>query len=173
MPMTIDKSPGCATNIFALSTKIILVNGDIRKATEQLDTRIYFDQEGVLSQKFALTAVPAAVHTQLMASACRSIPTRWSRRHDLPHYADPAAVCSSQQPRSRFCSRMRRPFCQPHHRHLLGMSVFRSPLEASRSPPDQHPIPATPRCPSKSARWGFFTVLALPSVTGSQWPLRM
>lgn len=42
--------------------KIILVNGDIRKATEQLDTRIYFDQEGVLSQKFALTAVPAAVH---------------------------------------------------------------------------------------------------------------
>lgn len=42
--------------------KVILVNGDIRKATEQLDTRIYFDQEGVLSQKFALTAVPAAVH---------------------------------------------------------------------------------------------------------------
>ena len=30
--------------------KVILVNGDIRKATEQLDTRIYFDQEGVLSQ---------------------------------------------------------------------------------------------------------------------------
>lgn len=41
--------------------KVILVNGDIRKATQQLDTRIYFDQEGVLSRKFALTAVPATV----------------------------------------------------------------------------------------------------------------
>lgn len=41
--------------------KVILVNGDIRKATNTLDTRIYFDQEGVLSRKFALTAVPAKV----------------------------------------------------------------------------------------------------------------
>lgn len=41
--------------------KVILVNGDIRKITELLDTRIYFDQEGVLSRKFALTAVPAKV----------------------------------------------------------------------------------------------------------------
>lgn len=41
--------------------KVILVNGDIRKSTEQLDTRIYFDQGGVMSQKFALTAVPARV----------------------------------------------------------------------------------------------------------------
>ena len=40
---------------------MILVNGDIRKATNTLDTRIYFDQEGVLSRKFALTAVPAKV----------------------------------------------------------------------------------------------------------------
>ncbi|MFK0666688.1 type-F conjugative transfer system protein TraW [Aeromonas salmonicida] len=41
--------------------KVILVNGDIRKSTNQLNTRIYFDQQGVLSQKFALTAVPAKV----------------------------------------------------------------------------------------------------------------
>ncbi|MGL4355103.1 MULTISPECIES: type-F conjugative transfer system protein TraW [Aeromonas] len=41
--------------------KVVLVNGDIRKATQQLDTRIYFDQEGVLSRKFALIAVPATV----------------------------------------------------------------------------------------------------------------
>ena len=41
--------------------KVILVNGDIRKSTNALDTRIYFDQEGVLSRKFALTAVPAKV----------------------------------------------------------------------------------------------------------------
>lgn len=41
--------------------KVILVNGDIRKSTQQLDTRIYFDQDGVLSRKFALTAVPAKV----------------------------------------------------------------------------------------------------------------
>lgn len=45
--------------------KVILVNGDIRKATQHLDTRIYFDQEGVLSRKFALTAVPAKVSAAL------------------------------------------------------------------------------------------------------------
>lgn len=44
-----------------LSLKVILVNGDIRKATQALGTRIYFDQEGVLSNKFGLTAVPARV----------------------------------------------------------------------------------------------------------------
>ena len=41
--------------------KVILVGGDIREATQALDTRLYFDQEGVLSRKFALTAVPARV----------------------------------------------------------------------------------------------------------------
>ena len=41
--------------------KVILVKGDIREATQALDTRIYFDQEGVLTQKFNLKAVPARV----------------------------------------------------------------------------------------------------------------
>lgn len=41
--------------------KVILVKGNVREATQALDTRLYFDQEGVLSRKFALTAVPARV----------------------------------------------------------------------------------------------------------------
>ncbi|AWK15131.1 type-F conjugative transfer system protein TraW [Candidatus Fukatsuia symbiotica] len=41
--------------------KVILVKGDIRASTLALDTRIYFDQQGLMSRKFALTAVPARV----------------------------------------------------------------------------------------------------------------
>lgn len=44
-----------------VNVKVILVNGDIRHATQALGTRIYFDQDGVLSKKFGLTAVPARV----------------------------------------------------------------------------------------------------------------
>lgn len=44
-----------------VSVKVILVNGDVRQASEALGTRIYFDQDGVLSKKFSLTAVPARV----------------------------------------------------------------------------------------------------------------
>ncbi|GAL51830.1 putative TraW protein [Citrobacter farmeri GTC 1319] len=44
-----------------LTYRVILVNGDIREATKALDTRIYFDQDGTLSKKFALTAIPARV----------------------------------------------------------------------------------------------------------------
>ncbi|MCL6746913.1 type-F conjugative transfer system protein TraW [Kosakonia sp. R1.Fl] len=44
-----------------LTARVILVNGDIREATNALDTRIYFDQDGTLSRKFALTAIPARV----------------------------------------------------------------------------------------------------------------
>lgn len=44
-----------------LMYRIILVNGDIREATKALDARIYFDQGGMLSQKFALTSIPARV----------------------------------------------------------------------------------------------------------------
>lgn len=44
-----------------LSAKVILVNGDIAQATKALGTRIYFDQDGVLTKKFSLTAVPARV----------------------------------------------------------------------------------------------------------------
>jgi conjugal transfer pilus assembly protein TraW len=44
-----------------LSAKVILVNGDIAQATKALGTRIYFDQDGVLTKKFALSAVPARV----------------------------------------------------------------------------------------------------------------
>lgn len=44
-----------------LQYRVILVNGDIRDTTQALDTRIYFDQNGVLSHKFALRAIPARV----------------------------------------------------------------------------------------------------------------
>ena len=44
-----------------LGVKVILVNGDIAQATKALGTRIYFDQDGVLTKKFSLTAVPARV----------------------------------------------------------------------------------------------------------------
>ncbi|MHA3699942.1 type-F conjugative transfer system protein TraW [Yersinia enterocolitica] len=44
-----------------LQYRIILVNGDVRETTQALDARIYFDQDGVLSRKFALTAIPARV----------------------------------------------------------------------------------------------------------------
>ncbi len=44
-----------------LTYRVILVNGDIREATRALDTRIYFDQDGTLSRKFALKAIPARV----------------------------------------------------------------------------------------------------------------
>lgn len=42
--------------------KVILVNGDIKKSTKILNTRIYFDQEGTLTNRFKITAVPAVVH---------------------------------------------------------------------------------------------------------------
>lgn len=41
--------------------RIILVNGDVREATQALGERIFFDQKGTLSARFALTAVPARV----------------------------------------------------------------------------------------------------------------
>ncbi|HEF0975477.1 TPA: type-F conjugative transfer system protein TraW [Escherichia coli] len=44
-----------------LTSRIILVNGDIRQATQALGTRIYFDQEGILSRKFELKSIPARV----------------------------------------------------------------------------------------------------------------
>lgn len=44
-----------------LTYRVILVNGDIREATKALDTRIYFDQDGTLSQKFGLKGIPARV----------------------------------------------------------------------------------------------------------------
>jgi conjugal transfer pilus assembly protein TraW len=41
--------------------KIILVKGNIRDATEALNTRIYFDQQGQVTDRFSLKAVPARV----------------------------------------------------------------------------------------------------------------
>ncbi|HHH1368308.1 TPA: type-F conjugative transfer system protein TraW [Yersinia enterocolitica] len=41
--------------------KVILVNGNIKTATEQLNTRIYFDQGGELTRKFGLTHIPASL----------------------------------------------------------------------------------------------------------------
>ena len=41
--------------------RVILVNGDIREATQALGERIFFDQKGVMSRRFELTGVPARV----------------------------------------------------------------------------------------------------------------
>lgn len=46
-----------ATDIY----RVILVNGDIRAATNALGERIFFDQKGVMSRRFKLTAVPARI----------------------------------------------------------------------------------------------------------------
>jgi conjugal transfer pilus assembly protein TraW len=44
-----------------LMVKIILVKGDIPQTSEQLDSRIYFDQGGALSRRFGLTTVPVRI----------------------------------------------------------------------------------------------------------------
>ncbi|HDS6520179.1 type-F conjugative transfer system protein TraW [Entomohabitans teleogrylli] len=44
-----------------LMSKIILVRGSVPDTSAALDSRIYFDQNGVLSQRFGLTAVPARI----------------------------------------------------------------------------------------------------------------
>lgn len=44
-----------------LISKIILVKGSIPDTSSALDSRIYFDQNGVLSQRFGLTSVPARI----------------------------------------------------------------------------------------------------------------
>lgn len=44
-----------------LMSKIILVRGSVPETSAELDSRIYFDQNGVLSQRFGLTTVPARI----------------------------------------------------------------------------------------------------------------
>lgn len=44
-----------------LMSKIILVRGSVPETSAALDRRIYFDQNGVLSQRFGLTTVPARI----------------------------------------------------------------------------------------------------------------
>lgn len=44
-----------------LTFSIVLVNGNIKTATEALSTRIYFDQGGAMTRKFGINAVPARV----------------------------------------------------------------------------------------------------------------
>ncbi|MGX6477227.1 type-F conjugative transfer system protein TraW [Klebsiella grimontii] len=44
-----------------LMSKIILVRGSVPETSAVLDSRIYFDQNGVLSQRFGLTTVPARI----------------------------------------------------------------------------------------------------------------
>ena len=41
--------------------KVILVNGNIKTATQALNTRVYFDQNGILTQKLRLKYLPAVV----------------------------------------------------------------------------------------------------------------
>lgn len=42
-------------------SKIILVRGSVPDTSAALDSRIYFDQNGVLSKRFGLTSVPARI----------------------------------------------------------------------------------------------------------------
>ena len=44
-----------------LMSKIILVRGSVPDTSAALDSRIYFDQNGVLSKRFGLTTVPARI----------------------------------------------------------------------------------------------------------------
>ncbi|OHT22475.1 hypothetical protein A3Q29_21915 [Providencia stuartii] len=44
-----------------LRYKVILTGGDIKVATEQLNTRIYFDQKGSLTRQLGVKYVPAVV----------------------------------------------------------------------------------------------------------------
>lgn len=41
--------------------KIILLNGNLREATEKLDTELYFDQNGALVNRFGIKAVPSVI----------------------------------------------------------------------------------------------------------------
>ncbi|GJI56960.1 conjugal transfer pilus assembly protein TraW [Rodentibacter sp. JRC1] len=41
--------------------KIILLNGDLREATEKLDVDLYFDQNGALVNRFGIKAVPSVI----------------------------------------------------------------------------------------------------------------
>ncbi|HGE6932704.1 TPA: type-F conjugative transfer system protein TraW [Enterobacter cloacae] len=41
--------------------KIILVNGNVREASDSLASRVYFDQQGVISRRLQLTYIPARV----------------------------------------------------------------------------------------------------------------
>ena len=41
--------------------KIILVNGNVREASDSLASRVYFDQQGVISRRLKLTYIPARV----------------------------------------------------------------------------------------------------------------
>ncbi|RLM11807.1 conjugal transfer protein TraW [Gibbsiella quercinecans] len=44
-----------------LISKIILVRGSVPDTSAALDSRIYFDQNGILSERFGLTTVPARI----------------------------------------------------------------------------------------------------------------
>ena len=45
----------------SLVIEIILLCGSLSYTSAALDSRIYFDQNGVLSKRFGLTAVPARI----------------------------------------------------------------------------------------------------------------
>ncbi|WP_265494759.1 type-F conjugative transfer system protein TraW [Providencia heimbachae] len=50
-----------AQKLPTLRYKVILTGGDIKVATEQLDTRVFFDQGGSLSRQLGLRHIPAVV----------------------------------------------------------------------------------------------------------------
>ena len=44
-----------------MTSRVILVNGNVRDSAEALGSRVYFDQTGSITKKFGITQVPAEV----------------------------------------------------------------------------------------------------------------
>lgn len=59
-----------------VSSKAIAVNGPILKLNEELQTMIYFDQHGALSQHFKLRALPSVVRQTGKVFAIEEFPTQ-------------------------------------------------------------------------------------------------
>lgn len=60
--------------------KIILVNGNIKEASDALDERIYFDQAGVLTTKFGFEHTPVRVTRDDQVLKIEEIPVKGARK---------------------------------------------------------------------------------------------
>lgn len=59
-----------------VKSKAIAVNGPVLKLNEELQTMIYFDQHGALSQRFKLRALPSVVRQTGKVFAVEEFPTK-------------------------------------------------------------------------------------------------
>lgn len=99
-------------------SKIVLVNGNIKTSGESLNAQVYFDQNGTLSRKFQLDAVPARV--TVAADGKR---LRWRAKSETTNSPYNAMRCAVSARQSQRVSSLRWSFCQSDHRYLLGMPV--------------------------------------------------